>query len=86
MTLEEQLFSLMDRYGLKSISISAYAFSTGTRCIDVTFYDGELSSYGRSEDAPSAKDAVNAAVTALEAKRLKLAPVTDVPAIEGLAA
>jgi len=85
MTLEEQLFSLMDQYDLTHVSIAGYTMSDGRRFIGACVHGDEIG-HGDSMHEPSAKEALNLAITALEAKRLKLAPVTDVPAIEGLAA
>jgi len=85
MTLEEQLFSLMDHYKLTHISIGVYTMDDNRRFVSASMHGGEIGT-GDSLHEPSAKEAINAAITALQAKRLKLAPVTDVPAIEGLAA
>ena len=54
MTLEEQLFSLMDHYKLTHISIGVYTMDDNRRFVSASMHGGEIGT-GDSLHEPSAK-------------------------------
>lgn len=81
MTLEEQLFALMDQHGLNYIGIGVYTLPDGTRFLGGAAHGGNICAHGDSHHNPSAIDALNAALTNYEAKRLKITPVVELAAM-----
>ena len=80
MTLEEQLFALMDQHGLNFISVAVYTLPDGTRFFGGGAHSESVCGQGDNMHG-SAVGAVNAAITDLEAKRLKLTPVVELAAM-----
>jgi len=79
MTLEEQLCALMDQHSLTHIAVAVYTLQDGTRYFGGAAHGGKLVGFGDATGTSSgaAAKALNGAITALEAKRLKLEPVAD---------